>query len=179
LLIKINSGNKHKLTEYLDYLTPLNHQLSTTDVDMKEPDSDHETIICYKASQFNDGTLVDDVSLVIEGLDVGVNVRWFLENNALNDEQFWGRKSSFICYLGVNINDQVHLYQGRIDGTIVKPKGDGFGLGPYFLPLGATQTLGERMLPVLNPRYIALSNFLNNNCHAKRAAMKTWHGRFQ
>jgi len=179
LQINVNSGNKNKLLEYKDYLDQFGHQLSNTNFDLKEPDSDHETIICYKASQFDDGTLVDDVSLIIEGFDIGVNVRWFLEKNALNDEKYWYQKSSFICYLGVNINEQVYLYQGRVDGTIVQPKGKGFGIGPHFLPQGATQTLGQKMIPELNPRYLALTNYLNNKWHTKRRVMKTWLGEFQ
>ena len=106
MLIRINSGNKNKINEYKLYLDKFGYQVETSQLDLQEPSSDHETIICYKASQFSDETLVDDVSLEIDGFDIGVNVRWFLEKKEFYQEKYWNRKSSFICYIGVNKNDE-------------------------------------------------------------------------
>ncbi|MDP2562805.1 non-canonical purine NTP pyrophosphatase [Psychrobium sp. 1_MG-2023] len=179
MIININSGNPNKIAEYQQYLTPLGHELTTSDQDLDEPNSDHETIIRYKASQFDDNTLVDDVSLIIEGFDVGVNIRWFLESGELNKEKYRGCKCQFVCYIGVKKAETVFLYKGIVEGVITKPQGQGFGIGPFFLPNDAAQTLGEFMQPEHNPRYLALMNFLADKWSAKHQPLSQWQGEFQ
>ncbi|WP_018691091.1 non-canonical purine NTP pyrophosphatase [Algicola sagamiensis] len=179
MLIKINSGNKNKLAEYRAYLEDYDCQVEATQEALEEPVSDHETVICYKASQFSDGTLVDDVSLEIEGFDVGVHVRWFLENDAFRQEKYWGRPSVFTCYIGVHKDGYVYLYEGSVEGTIVSPRGNCFGIAPFFLPKGKSKTLGEDMPAELNPRYLALQKFLNEDWSLKRKLIKQWDGEFQ
>lgn len=179
MLIKINSGNLNKINEYKQYLEVSGHKIETTEIDLKEPVSNHETITCYKASQFSDEILVDDVSLDIEGFDIGVNVRWFLEKGEFHKEKYWNRKSSFKCCIGVNKNNTIYIYKGVVEGIITSPRGNEFGIAPFFLPNGATKTLGEEMPPELNPRYLALKNFLNDQWSLKLEPIKQWDGEFQ
>lgn len=176
-LWSINTSNKGKLNEYLLYLNDTN--LTNTTIDLKEPDSDPITIICYKASQFEGkSVIVDDVSLDMIDPTIkspGTNIRWLIDQM----DTFIGKKAYFSCLIGIQKNDKIHIYQGKVIGTIVKPVGDGFGFGPFFLPDGTNKTLGEYMDPKYNARYLAIQNLVNDIPIAILDPIVNWEGEFQ
>ena len=172
--VTVNTSNKGKLQEYRDYFFP--ETVEATQVDLAEPKADLLTIIQYKASQF-DGVLVDDVSLDVEGLDIGVNIRWFISQ--LNSPDYFFRKCAFTCMVGIRKEDKIYVYKGDVQGTLVPPRGDCFGFGRYFLPDGADLTLGEFMNPQYNARYIAVKNFKADTPFAILPVLEQWPGEFQ
>ena len=78
-----------------------------------------------------DYVIVEDTSLDIEGEDVGINVKW-----ALNDlHQYIGKKATHITLLATRIGPEVLVFEGKVEGTIVEPKGNlgkGFGFDNIF-----------------------------------------------
>ena len=168
-VVYVNTSNPGKLEEYRSYFAP--EMVVSQTIDLREPQADPLTIIQYKASQFQ-GVLVDDVSLDIEGLDVGVNIRWFL--NSLGSSLYLGRACAYSCLLGIRVGDEVRVYRGVAQGKLVEPCGDGFGFGPYFLPDGTDKTLGEWMDPRFNSRYIAIRNFKEDKPYAILPVLEEW-----
>jgi len=172
----INTSNQGKLKEYITYL---DNNVKSTSIDLKEPDSDPMTIICYKASQFEgNSVIVDDVSLDMIDSDIespGTNIRWLM--NKL--ETYLGKKAIFSCLIGIQKHEKIYIYEGKVIGTIVKPLGNGFGFGSFFLPDGAEKTLGEFMDITYNARYIAIQNLINNNHIAIMDPIQNWNGKFQ
>ncbi len=73
------------------------------------------------------------------------------------------RKACFRTVICLILDGKEHLFEGRVDGTIIKErKGiDGFGYDPVFLPDGFTQTFAEM------PPYLK-----NGISHRGRAATK-------
>lgn len=173
-VIHVNTSNAGKMEEYKTYFSPKTVIAWTED--LIEPNADPLTIIQYKASCFQ-GVLVDDVALDIDGVDVGVNVRWFL--NDLNSSKYLGRSCVFSCLLAVRIEDKVRIYKGEVKGKLVEPRGEGFGFGPYFLSEGSDKTLGEFMDPRFNARYIAIENFKEDRLYTILPVLEEWNGEVQ
>ncbi|MNJ84103.1 Non-canonical purine NTP pyrophosphatase [compost metagenome] len=55
------------------------------------------------------------------------------------------RKAYFTTVIALYINHKVHLFEGRIDGTIITEKrgNNGFGYDPIFVPEGSDKTFAE------------------------------------
>lgn len=170
----INTSNKGKLEEYKEYFA--SQPLISQSEDLAEPAADPLTVIQYKASQF-DRVLVDDVALDIEGMDVGIMIRHFLDQTDLG--ALAGKKCTYTCRVAMKVGDFVRVYEGSVAGTLVQPRGDCFGFGRYFLPDGATQTLGENMNPQWNARYLAIQKLKTDQRAATLPVLKTWNGPFQ
>lgn len=173
-VIYVNTSNPGKMEEYKEYFSPKTVEFKTED--LTEPQADPLTIIQYKASCFQE-VLVDDVALDIDGVDIGVNIRWFLDQ--LHSSKYLGRSCIFSCLLAVRIENEIRVYKGSVQGTLVEPRGDGFGFGPYFLPDGADKTLGEFMDPRFNARYIAIENFKMGKIYKILPILEKWDGDIQ
>ncbi|USN46597.1 MAG: hypothetical protein H6626_10275 [Pseudobdellovibrionaceae bacterium] len=166
----MNTSNPNKLREFERYLGAVESTLN----DLPEPDADPLTVIRYKASQFSD-VLVDDTILDIAGEDIGVKVRWKL--NEL--DRYIGQSARFICLLGVLRGEHVYIFKGELSGSIVPARGKSFGFLPYFLPNGVKQTLAENLPDELNPRYFAVKALLENRPWRVCAPLPLWSGPFQ
>lgn len=173
-VIAINTSNPGKLGEYKEYLGENN--VVAQSIDLAEPKADSLTIIQYKASQF-ENVLVDDVALDVEGLEVGVNIRWLL--NELESPLYWGRKCVYSCFIAVHQDGEVKIYRASVPGVLVSPRGDCFGFGRYFLPDGSELTLGEYMNPMYNARYLAVQEYVHNHPYIVLPPLKQWDGEFQ
>lgn len=169
----LNTSNNDKLKEYREYLP--GYKIMAKKTDLAEPLADELTVIQYKASQLDEGYLVDDASLHVQGVEIGVNIKWLIPK--LHEHE--GKIAEFSCLLGVRKGDEILIFKGSVNGKIVKPKGEGFGIGPFFLPDGLSRTLGEYMAPKYNPRYLALQNFLEKNVYETRPLLTQWTGEFQ
>ncbi len=171
VVYRLNSSNPGKIAEYKKYL---GSEIFTENKDIQEPVADAITIVRYKASQF-EGVLVDDVSLEVEGEEIGVHIKWHL--GRLKD--LVGRKASFKCIIGIRIDKEVSLFEGMVAGEIVTPRGSSFGFNPYFQPQGSNFTLAERIIDPMNARYLALQKLLNNTPDYILKPLFKWDGSFQ
>ena len=168
----LNTSNPDKLAEF--------RRLGLSDIqamgrDLPEPDADPLTVIRSKASQMGENVLVEDTSLDVDGEDVGVNVKWLLNNL----EQFVGKRATFTVMMGVLREGVVEVYRGSVQGTLVEPRGKGFGFDPAFLPDGARHTLGESKPDRYNARALAVKNFLKGRAYRTLPPLKNWEGPWQ
>lgn len=134
-IYKLVTSNENKLKEYKKYLPNLE---KTKGEDIDEVDSDDETVIIYKAIANGPMTISEDTSLEIDGEDVGVNIRWLLDNL----KNMIGKNAKWKVLIGKNDGKYIKLYEGVLNGKIVSPTSQiGFGFDPYFQPNGFDKTL--------------------------------------
>lgn len=165
------TSNKGKLREIIDILgINLNNQA----IDLPELQLDtSDQVAIYKAKEaakrIGGPVLIDDTALhfnALHGLP-GAYIRAFtdkltpLEISKILDG--FDDKSAYVtCSIGFCAGPDAEpvVFTGRVDGTIVRPRGDGgFGFDPIFQPKGEEQTYAE--LPsdkknALSHRYLAL-----------------------
>ncbi len=169
----ICSSNEGKVAEY--------RRLGLTNVkilncDLPEPNADPIRVIRSKVAQVGANVLVDDVSLDVEGEDVGVNIRWLLQDLP----KYLGKHATFNVHAGYQGSDgMVKIFTGFVDGTIVAPRGSGFGFDPYFLPDGASKTLGESKPDEHNPRAHVVRNILTGRPAKTFRESLVWDGPWQ
>ena len=177
------TNNQHKLREIRDIMGLQIRILSLNDVnlDVEIPET-QETIegnasqkawFIHEQSGLN--CFADDTGLEIDALDgrPGVySARYAGEGCSFDDnitkillelKGVENRKACFRTVICLILDGKEHLFEGRVDGTIIKErKGiDGFGYDPVFLPDGFTQTFAEM------PPYLK-----NGISHRGRAATK-------
>lgn len=173
--IKMNAS-KNKLEEFQTLFSNYGITLDTSSVDLKEIDADPLLVAVQKASQIGQKILVEDTSLDIEGADVGIHIKWLLETL----QEHVGKKATWRVLMAYREGDMVKVYEGKVTGTIVYPRGEGgFGFDPIFLPDGASKTLAEDKPYVVNARYYAVKNFVENNPVATLPAIDNWQGSWQ
>lgn len=174
---RLNTSNPNKLREFRDLFSEHRLKLAVSEVDLDEVDSDPLTVIVHKASQVDEGVLVEDTSLDVAGADVGVNVRWLIDDL----ESYLGRRAAWTVLLAYRQDDQVYVFDGKVEGQIVAPRDDiaGFGFDPYFLPDGSTHTLAEEKPARFNARALAVRNFVDNQPYAIRTPIEQWDGEWQ
>lgn len=171
-MFRINTSSAGKLAEFKKFLGA---DVEAFSKDLPEPDSDPITVVRFKASQF-ENVIIDDTSLDIDGADVGVRVRWLLEDL----HQHLGKKAVFVCLIGIQRNQKVEIYKGEMPGRIVLPRGnDGFGFNSMFEPIGSNKTYAEYKPDHLNARYLAVQKFLKSEIFLTGEPLKTWTGSFQ
>lgn len=126
---KLNTSNPGKFEEFKRLFAKYGCTLETTHFDLKEIDADPLQVIAHKASQLGDNILVEDTSLDIEGVSVGIHIRWLLEHLS----EYAGRKAEWTVLLAFRRAHQIHIYKGTVSGTIVPSRGTtGFGFDPFF-----------------------------------------------
>lgn len=168
---KVNTSNPGKILEFKTFLGP---DIEVIEKDLAEPKADALTILRFKASQFIN-TIVDDTALEVEGAKIGTEVRW-----KLKDLKDWvGHEAVFVCLLGIQRENWVYVFEGRVDGRIVESRGDGFGFNPVFEPKGSNFTLAEKQVSEHNARYLAVESLKQNQFKWKLKPLKSWSGDFQ
>lgn len=181
-LLKLVTSNENKLNEYNSFSNTGKLQI-LKGKDLPEVESpDPLTVILYKSILAGNETIVEDTSFVVDGADVGTNVRWLLDSISQHE----GAKAEWIVKLAVNINEQVHVYDGRIKGTIHSGNvNEGFGFDPIFIPDGESKTLHalskEGRKDDFSARKIAFNNMLLNKepIVYKIKDMPEWKGKYQ
>ncbi|MBA3603461.1 MAG: hypothetical protein H0W50_07425 [Parachlamydiaceae bacterium] len=173
---KLNTSNLGKFEEFKCLFAKFGCSLSATHFDLREIDADPISVITHKASQMDEGIIVDDTSLEIEGASVGVNIRWLL--NHLPD--YIGRNAIWTVLLAYHQNNKVLIYKGSISGMIVEPKGaNGFGFDPTFLPDGAEKTLAESKPDQFSARAAAVEALINGRIWTQQSTIHKWEGPWQ
>lgn len=168
----INTSNPGKMAEYERFL---GRDLDQSTVDLAEPQADPDTVAVYKASQVDSGVLVEDTSLDVEGASVGVNVKWMLDNL----DTYIGHGATFTVILGLKLTFNVYLFRGDVRGTIVKPRGGGFGFDAVFQPNGSQKTLGEEKPDLFNARYLAVQKLERGRWYHVSPPINEWDGEWQ
>lgn len=180
--VKLVTSNINKLKEYKEFgLKNIEIELGR---DLKEVDGSKLDVIIYKALEAGKDRLVEDTSLDVEGKDIGVNIRWMLnELNKINN-----KKAIWTVMLGYNDGAYIKVYMGILEGVIKQPKfkvsKDAFGFDPYFVP--TENNIDELPLSMLDKnkysaRKIAIENFLKDN-YIKKVKIETipkWKGKYQ
>ncbi len=176
MIWKLNTSNLGKFEEFKRLFNQHGESLETTHLDLDEIDADAIKVIAHKASQLGDHILVEDTSLNIKGNSVGVNIRWLMDH--LKD--LVGRQAEWVVLLAYRQGNEVCIYKGAIQGTIVEAKGStGFGFDPVFLPDGATKTLAEAKPDNVNARAKAVEALLKNDLYLKHPVIENWNGPWQ
>lgn len=170
-MYRVNTSNEGKASEYRRLLGA---DIELIRQDLAEPASDQLTIVRFKASQF-ENVIVDDVSLEVEGAEVGVNVRWLISEI----KNLVGRRAEFVCYLGIHRHGRVEIFRGRCAGQLVEARGSSYGFNPFFLPDASSKTFGEEIRNDLNPRKLAIDDFLANRPWQIVEPLVHWAGQFQ
>ncbi|WP_043024064.1 RdgB/HAM1 family non-canonical purine NTP pyrophosphatase [Fluviicola taffensis] len=159
------SSNEHKLTE-INAILPHGFQL----ISLKEihfHDEIPETAdtiegnaiqkATFLADKMNIPCFADDSGLIVPSLngEPGVySARYAGPQRDANDnmdlvmeklDQQSDRSAYFTTIIALYIHHKVHLFEGRIDGTIIHEKrgNNGFGYDPIFVPNGSDKTFAE------------------------------------
>jgi XTP/dITP diphosphohydrolase len=174
--LKLNTSNKGKLEEFQRLFAKYGITLDAQETDLPEIDADPVTVVVHKASQLQEGVIAEDTSLNIEGANVGINVRWLLENLP----NHIGTKAEWRTLLAYKKGGLVYVFEGRVNGTIVQPRGTGgFGFDPFFLPDNAQQTLAESKPDSVNARAKAVEALVNGTPVAIFPPRASWTGPWQ
>lgn len=174
--LRLNTSNRGKFEEFKRLFTERGCTLEATHIDLSEIEADPLQVIVHKASQLEEGVIVEDTSLDIEYAAVGVNVRWLLDH--LKDLK--GKKAIWTVLLAYRQGDEVKVYKGIVSGHIVEAKGSaGFGFDPVFLPDGGDMTLAESKPDAFNARAKAVEALIKGDLFAKHRVIEDWEGPWQ
>ena len=178
---KLVSSNQNKLKEFKRFGLAIEIDTGT---DLPEINGPALDVIIYKTKDAGPFKIVEDTSLEIEGLNVGVNIRWVIDQ-LLENDKLSGKKAIWTVLIGVNDGKSIEIYSGIINGHIVAPKGKGFGFDPIFVPNGSNLTLSELeeigKKDNFSARKKAIDNMLTKK-FIKTIPIKTipkWEGEYQ
>ncbi len=146
------TGNRDKLAEVQSILG----EVVGLDIDLVEIQSldAHEIIKAkleeaqkHQAGEF----IVEDTSLYLTATNglPGPLIKWFMKsigNDGLYKiaEAFGNFEAEAKTMIGYSdYTNNIQFFEGTIKGTIVPPRGEGFGWDPIFQPAGHTKTFAE------------------------------------
>lgn len=173
---KLNTSHLGKYEEFKKIFANYGIFLEATHIDIKEIDADPILVVAHKASCFDEKVLVEDTLLDVEGVAVGIHVRWLLDHLST----CIGRRAAWITFLAYRKGDCVEIFRGSVQGTIVAPRGQGgFGFDPFFLPDGAVSTLAEAKSDLHNARVKAVEAMIQGNIWKTHPLVQEWKGPWQ
>lgn len=173
---KLNTSNLGKFEEFKRLFSKYDCILEASHFDLQEIEADPIQVIAHKASQLGDNIIVEDTSLDIEGVSIGINIRWLLDHLS----EYAGRKAEWTVLLAFHCGNQIFIYKGSVPGAIVLPRGaGGFGFDPVFLPNGSTTTLAQNKPDCFNARAKAVEALVKGNIWAKHSIIENWNGPWQ
>jgi XTP/dITP diphosphohydrolase len=174
--IRLNTSSLAKLAEYRELFGRAGIEVVATTLDLLEIQADKWSVVIHKASSVSDGTLVEDTSLDVEGAEVGIHVRWYLDR--IGD--FLGRSALWTCLLAHKKEEAIWVYAGEVPGILVPADGRlGFGFDAYFQPVGATCSLAEEKPDQFNARALAVKAFLEERWIHRATPITEWNGPWQ
>ncbi|XP_069674721.1 inosine triphosphate pyrophosphatase isoform X1 [Periplaneta americana] len=153
------TGNAKKVEEFVAILgKSFPYEVESRKIDLPEYQGEISDICinkCKEAAKIVKGpVLIEDTCLCFNALKglPGPYIKWFLDR--LGPEGLhkmltgWEDKSAYaICTFAFSPggeNDEVLLFQGKTEGSIVSPRGTReFGWDPCFLPVGYDKTYAE------------------------------------
>lgn len=146
-----NPNKFRELSELLEF------KLSPVELDLQEiQTTDLHELVKFKLRQAYEHVqapvIVEDTSLYFEAWNElpGPLVKFFLKNIGLSGmvralDEFNNNSASAACCLGFTKDGKsMHLFEGKVKGNIVEPRGSQhFGWDAIFLPAGYQRTFGE------------------------------------
>jgi non-canonical purine NTP pyrophosphatase (RdgB/HAM1 family) len=146
------TGNSHKLREVEAVLGTMRHvDLDLPEIQELEP---RKVVIAKAQAAIHQGynpVLIEDTSLAIVGWNglPGPLIKWFLKSiggegvHQLADAR--GNCAAEVrTIFGLALGPQSFIYgEGVVTGTVVAPRGGGFGWDSIFQPDGSRKTMGE------------------------------------
>lgn len=130
--------------------------------------------------------LVEDTSLMIEGHEVGTDIKYFVDNM----EKFAGLSAIWNVYIGVTNGHIIEVYEGSIDGCITKYAygNSEFGFDKHFIPtdnnsnhLTLAELDGYKKKHLFSARVNAIKDFNKGN-YVLQAVLQNipqWTGSYQ
>jgi XTP/dITP diphosphohydrolase len=173
---KLNTSNPGKFEEFKRLFAGHGYTLEVTHHDLDEIQAEPIEVIVHKASQMDEYVLVEDTSLVVEGADIGINIRWLIDRLP----EYTGRKASWKVFLAYRKGESIYIYEGVVKGCIVSPRGkQGFGFDSVFIPEGAEKTLAEDKPDHNNARAFAVQALIDDKIYKVLPMMNEWTGPWQ
>ena len=148
------TSNHNKFRELSELLES---NVTRIEIDLQEiQTTDLHELVKFKLRQAYEHVqapvIVEDTSLYFEAWNElpGPLVKFFLKNIGLSGmvralDEFNNNSASAACCLGFTKDGKsMHLFEGKVKGNIVEPRGSQhFGWGAIFLPAGYQRTFGE------------------------------------
>lgn len=176
-VITFVTGNSKKLKEFQAIIG--DDSIKNQSVDLEEIQGSIKEISTKKAiaaaAVIKGPVLVEDTCLVFSALSKpdlelpGPYIKWFVESVGVENlpkllAGFEDKSAQSVCTFAFTEGpgQEVKLFQGITEGTIVEPRYNGdevFGFDPVFEPIGFTQTFGEMdksLKNTISHRYRAL-----------------------
>ena len=134
---RLMTSNEKKLREYRRL--GLDAELGGVGPDLPEVQAGPVEVAMRKALMCGEGALAEDTSLDVEGVEVGVDVRWLMDSIG----SLAGKKAVFRVVLAHCADGVVKAFQGEVHGLIIDGQGEqgGFGFDRFFAPEGAGMSL--------------------------------------
>lgn len=144
------TGNEHKFREFVSVL---GHDLHQHPINLLEIQGTSEEIVRHKAEQafaeLEEPCLVEDTALSFHAWNglPGPYIKDF--NKKIGVERYYGilgedKRASVSCFIAYHDGKAVHVFEGRVDGTIVPARAEnGFDFDRVFVPEGFDKTYSE------------------------------------
>lgn len=181
-LPQLMTSNAKKIKEYQRLGLPA--LFEGVSIDLPEVLADPIEVALQKAYMAGPNVIIEDTSLDIEGMDMGVNVRWMMDDI----EAVKGRSAIFRVVLAHNDGEKVQIYVGEIHGEINSNplETGGFGFDRFFYPHGAEhrsffalELAGEK--DRFSARALAVEHFKKGIINSERliSDFEPWTGSWQ
>lgn len=150
-MLRFVTTNAEKAAEARERLAPVT--LRQVDYDYDEVQSDDLASIAtrgareaFDALEGEEPVIVDDTGFFVHGLDGFPGPYAAYVDDTLGIDRVWDlasglddRSASFRCAIASADADRVEVFEGRVDGRLVAPRGEGgFGYDPIFEYEGRT-----------------------------------------
>ena len=173
----LNSSNPKKIEEFHRLFAEYGVSLKVTSIDLPEIDAEPLIVATHKASQMLDFVLIEDTSLEIEGVSIGINLKWFFGNILQVIDQYIGRKAAWRVILAYKEDHQVYLYEGVVKGMNKQPEeGKNLDFNAYFFP---EELLDEANPEQFNARAFAVKALIDKKPVAVLPVITEWNGNWQ
>lgn len=159
------SANQHKIDEIRSMLPDKYELIGLKDIDFHEDIPETQDTIpgnaiqkaTYLADKLNMPCFADDTGLIIPALngEPGVYSARYAgpqknaeDNMNLVIEKLKNKEDHsayFLTAIALNLNGEIHLFEGKVEGHIITEKrgAEGFGYDPIFIPENSTKTFAE------------------------------------
>ena len=159
----LNTSNKKKQAEFKRLFSLYNHEISFLNQHIDEINAPAVEVLQHKISSVNVGVLVEDTSLHVDGHEIGIHVKYMMEEIEMG--KYSGTKAVWQVLLGFANHDGLsYICQGIINGTLSKKAGDfEFGFAQYFIPDGSTETISQSRNDAFNARAHAINALIRKD----------------
>lgn len=176
------TSNQNKYEEYLNF--GLKEITIKKGKDIKEVEADDYTVAIYKAVEAGIYTITEDTSLYVEDLDIGIGVKWMMDQLSDIKKE---KQATWKVLIGVNDGFEIKLYEGKTSGIIIPSRElNGFGFDSVFVPDSKTnnktmQKLKQENNHSASARKKGIDNLLVGKYERKILIkhISNWNGEYQ